>query len=79
LSCLTSTQIWLIPVWDNSQSTYFTKLKKEKEEKSWKSSTNLSPFAKSFLGCSHMTQHKKFEIKILGQEIKEDNKNSWAQ
>jgi hypothetical protein len=34
LSCLTSTQIWLIPVWDNSQSTYLTKLKKEKEEKS---------------------------------------------
>jgi hypothetical protein len=26
-----------------------------------------------------MTQHQKFEKKILGQEIKEDNKNSWVQ
>jgi hypothetical protein len=41
-------------------------LKKEKEEKSWKGFTNLSPFAKSFLGCSHMTQHQKFENKNIG-------------
>ncbi len=26
-----------------------------------------------------MTQRQKFENKILGQEIKEDNKNSWGQ
>jgi hypothetical protein len=41
-------------------------LKKEKEEKSWKGSTNLLPFAKSFLGCSNITQHQKFENKNIG-------------
>jgi len=66
LSCLTSTQIWLIPVWDNRESTFLIKLKKEKEEKSWKGSTNLSAFAKSFLGCSHITQHQKCENKNIG-------------
>jgi REP element-mobilizing transposase RayT len=58
-------------------------LKKEKEEKSWKSSTNLSPFAKSFLGCSHMTHHQKFEIKYWAKKLKKITRilgrNSWRQ
>jgi hypothetical protein len=48
-------------------TTVFDKVEKRKRrKKSWKGSTNLSPFAKSFLGCSHMTQHQNFENINIG-------------